>query len=44
MSISVLEGLRPWIIQRVTALVIAAYIVYLVVCWFTAQSSGYEAL
>ena len=28
MSLTVLEGLRPWVIQRVSAVVIALYLVY----------------
>ncbi len=30
MSLTVLEGLRPWLIQRVSAVVIALYLVYVV--------------
>ena len=42
MSVYVLEGLRPWVIQRVSAVYIALFTVYLVYCGFTAESSGFE--
>lgn len=43
MSIYVLEGLRPWVIQRVSAVYIALFIIYLLVCALSAQAIGFEA-
>jgi succinate dehydrogenase / fumarate reductase membrane anchor subunit len=42
-SIYVLEGLRPWVIQRVSAVYIALFIFYLLYCSFSAQSTGFDA-
>ena len=43
MSLYVLEGLRPWVIQRVSAVYIVLFLVYATVCFFTAESVGYDA-
>lgn len=43
MSIYVLEGLRPWVIQRVSSVYIALFVVYLVYCSFTAGQADFEA-
>ncbi len=43
MSNYVLEGLRPWVIQRVSAVYIALFIFYLLYCGSSAQSTGFEA-
>ena len=37
MSLYVLEGLRPWVIQRVSAVYIVLFILYAAVCLFTAD-------
>ena len=37
MSLYVLEGLRPWVIQRVSAVYIALFTLYVVYCLFTAD-------
>ena len=42
MSLYVLEGLRPWVIQRVSAVYIILFLVYAVSCFFTADSIAYE--
>lgn len=42
MSVYVLEGLRPWVIQRVSAVYITLFIVYLIYCGFTAETSGFD--
>lgn len=33
MSMVALEGLRPWILQRITAVYMALYLLYLVIFW-----------
>jgi succinate dehydrogenase / fumarate reductase membrane anchor subunit len=43
MSLYVLEGLRPWVIQRVSAVYIVFFIVYAGVCLVTADATGYNA-
>ena len=43
MSLYVLEGLRPWVIQRVSAVYIVLFLVYATVCFFSADSIAYEA-
>ena len=43
MSLYVLEGLRPWVIQRVTAVYVVLFILYAAFCYFTAVSNDYEA-
>jgi succinate dehydrogenase / fumarate reductase membrane anchor subunit len=43
MSLYVLEGLRPWVIQRVSAVYIALFLIYAVTSFFTAESIAYEA-
>lgn len=40
-SMFVLEGLRPWVIQRISAVVIAAWLVYVVVCLMCATNMEY---
>jgi succinate dehydrogenase / fumarate reductase membrane anchor subunit len=43
MSLYVLEGLRPWVIQRVSAVYIVLFIVYAASCYFTADAIAYES-
>jgi len=43
MSLYVLEGLRPWVIQRVSAVYIVFFLVYAIVCFFTADSVTYDS-
>jgi succinate dehydrogenase / fumarate reductase membrane anchor subunit len=44
MSLYVLEGLRPWVIQRVSAVYILLFILYVTFCWFSADETWlYEA-
>ncbi|MCK5395380.1 MAG: succinate dehydrogenase, hydrophobic membrane anchor protein [Gammaproteobacteria bacterium] len=43
MSLYVLEGLRPWVIQRVSAVYIVLFIVYAVLCFFTAETIAYTS-
>ncbi len=43
MSVYVLEGLRPWVIQRVSSVYIALFVVYLVYCSFTAIQVDFES-
>ena len=38
-----LEGLRPWVIQRVSAVYIVLFIIYGTYCYFTADAIAYEA-
>ena len=42
MSVYVLEGLRPWVIQRVSAVYIALFILYLMYCGLTAEQTGFD--
>ncbi len=43
MSVYVLEGLRPWVIQRVSAVYIALFILYCLYSLLTADSHDYAA-
>lgn len=43
MSVYVLEGLRPWVIQRVSSIYIALFAVYLVYCSLTAVQVDFES-
>ena len=43
MSVYVLEGLRPWVIQRVSAVYIALFIFYLLFSGLTADNIGFDA-
>ena len=43
MSLYVLEGLRPWVIQRVSAVYIVFFLVYAIACFFTADSITYDS-
>jgi succinate dehydrogenase / fumarate reductase membrane anchor subunit len=43
MSLYVLEGLRPWVIQRVSAVYIAVFILYACFSFFTADVISYGA-
>lgn len=43
MSLYVLEGLRPWVIQRVSAVYIVLFILYACYCFFTAEVVAYQA-
>ncbi len=40
-SIYVLHGLRPWLVQRVSAVYIALFVIYCVVAFATAGDAGY---
>jgi succinate dehydrogenase / fumarate reductase membrane anchor subunit len=42
-SLRVLEGLRPWLIQRVSALVIMAWLLYAAWCYAGATEFSYPA-
>jgi len=41
MSLYVLEGLRPWVIQRVSAVYIVLFIFYASSCFFTADTIAF---
>lgn len=43
MSLYVLEGLRPWVIQRVSAVYIVVFILYALACFITADAISYAA-
>ena len=43
MSLYVLEGLRPWVIQRVSAVYIVLFILYAGYCFFSAETIAFEA-
>jgi succinate dehydrogenase / fumarate reductase membrane anchor subunit len=43
MSLYVLEGLRPWVIQRVSAVYIVLFILYAVISFYTADVISYES-
>jgi len=43
MSVYVLEGLRPWVIQRVSAVYIALFSVYCLYSYIGAESTAYPA-
>ena len=43
MSLTVLEGLRPWLLQRLSAVVMALYVIYAVVCLVTLEQASYDA-
>jgi succinate dehydrogenase / fumarate reductase membrane anchor subunit len=40
-SLYVLEGLRPWVIQRVSAVYIVLFIFYVIFCLLSADSIAY---
>ena len=42
MSVYVLEGLRPWVIQRVSAVYIALFTLYLIYCGMVVEQTGFE--
>lgn len=42
MSLYVLEGLRPWVIQRVSAVYITLFILYMLYCGVTATVTAFE--
>ena len=42
MSLYVLEGLRPWVIQRVSAVYIVLFIVYALYCFLAADFVAYK--
>ena len=44
MSLYVLEGLRPWVIQRVSAVYLVLFILYASYCFFTADVTTDETL
>ncbi len=41
MSLYVLEGLRPWVIQRVSAVYIVLFILYASYCFFSADTIAF---
>ena len=43
MSLYVLEGLRPWVIQRVSAVYMVLFILYAAYCFFSADVIAFEA-
>jgi len=43
MSQFVLEGLRPWVIQRVSAVYIVLFILYAVLSYYSASAVSYQA-
>ena len=43
MSLYVLEGLRPWVIQRVSAVYIVLFIIYATYCCFSADTIAFDA-
>lgn len=43
MSVVVLEGLRPWLIQRLSALYLVIYSVFLVVYWGLIHELNYSS-
>jgi succinate dehydrogenase / fumarate reductase membrane anchor subunit len=43
MSLYVLEGLRPWVIQRVSAVYLVLFILYAAYCFFSADTIAFEA-
>lgn len=43
MSLYVLEGLRPWVVQRVSAVYIVLFSVYAVYCQLTSNTSSFDA-
>ena len=43
MSLYVLEGLRPWVIQRVSAVYVALFILYSIYCFFSADVITFDA-
>ena len=43
MSLYVLEGLRPWVIQRVSAVYLALFFIYAAYCYFSAEVIAYHA-
>jgi succinate dehydrogenase / fumarate reductase membrane anchor subunit len=42
MSLYVLEGLRPWVIQRVSAVYIALFVIYMLFSFFTAEAISFD--
>lgn len=43
MSLYVLEGLRPWVIQRVSAVYMVLFILYAVFCFYSADHIAHES-
>ncbi len=43
MSLYVLEGLRPWVIQRVSAVYILIFILYVTYCFFSADTIAFTS-
>ena len=43
MSLYVLEGLRPWVIQRVSAVYLVLFFIYATYCYFSADVIAYDA-
>ena len=42
MSVYVLQGLKPWLVQRISAVYILLFVIYVGVSIACADSSGYE--
>ena len=43
MSLYVLEGLRPWVVQRVSAIYLVFFILYTTYCFITADIVAYDS-
>lgn len=43
MSVYVLKGLSPWVVQRISAVFVALFIIYVFACVISATDYGYEA-
>ena len=41
MSVYVLQGLKPWLVQRISAVYIALFVVYIAAALVCAQTAGY---
>jgi succinate dehydrogenase / fumarate reductase membrane anchor subunit len=42
MSLYVLEGLRPWVIQRVSAVYITLFVIYALISFFTTEAVSFD--
>ena len=43
MSVYILKGLSPWVIQRISSVLIALFVVYAFICVYSATTVSYEA-
>jgi len=43
MSIYVLKGLSPWVVQRISSVLVALFMIYAFICAYTATDISYEA-